>query len=75
MLTVVRIATHILLFGVAFGVFVFGLGMGLAVNPLAGTLLWVAAGAIGQYPVFEEIVLNLAWIIKSFSRRETGVWN
>jgi hypothetical protein len=67
MLTVVRIATHILLFGVAFGVFVFGLGMGLAVNPLAGTLLWVAAGAIG--------VLNLAWIIKSFSRRETGVWN
>ena len=67
MLTVVRIATHILLFGVAFGVFVFGLGMGLAVNPLAGTLLWVAAGAIG--------VLNLAWIIKSFSRRETAVWN
>ncbi len=39
MLTVVRIATHILLFGVAFGVFIFGLGMGLAVNPLAGTLL------------------------------------
>ena len=67
MLTVVRIATHILLFGVAFGVFVFGLGMGLAVNPLAGTLLWVAAGAIG--------VLNLAWIIKPFSRRETGVSN
>ncbi len=61
MIAAVRITAQILLFGVAIVVFYLGLGVGLAVNPLAGTLLWVAAGAIG--------VLNLAWIVWSFRKR------
>ena len=38
--------THAFVFLVAAAVFYFGLGVGLAVNPFWGTLLWIAAFAI-----------------------------
>ena len=41
-----RIAAHTLLFLIAALVFFLGLGIGLQVSPLLGTLLWVAAGAL-----------------------------
>ena len=59
-----RVSLHILLFLVAIVVFYLGLGIGLALNPLIGTLLWFAAGAIG--------VLNLVWMMRYFSRRGEG---
>ena len=43
---VMRIAAHMLLFLIAVLVFFLGLGIGLQVSPLLGTLLWVAAGAL-----------------------------
>ena len=53
----IRIAAHGLLFLLAFVVFYLGLGLGLAWNPLVGSLLWLAAGAIAA--------LNLVWILRS----------
>ena len=43
---IMRIAAHMLLFLIAVLVFFLGLGIGLQVSPLLGTLLWVAAGAL-----------------------------
>ena len=39
----VRIAAHVLLFVLAVVVFFLGLGVGLALNPALGTLLWIVA--------------------------------
>ena len=37
--TILRVALHVALFGIAFFTFILGLGVGLAVNPTASTLL------------------------------------
>lgn len=52
---VLKIAIHVLLFVVAIIVFYLGLGVGLIMNPTAGTILWAVAAAIG--------VGNLLWIL------------
>ena len=51
-----RIIAHLLLFVMALAVFYFGLGVGLAFNPVLGTLLWLLAGAIG--------IGNIVWIVR-----------
>ncbi len=58
--TAVRIAVQALLFVLAVVVFFLGLGIGLALNPALGTLLWITSGAI--------VVLNLVWIVKGLRR-------
>ena len=55
-----RIVVHLLLFLLAAVVFIFGLGVGLAVNSTLGSVLWLAAGAI--------VILNLIWIAIRFTR-------
>ena len=55
--TPIRIAVHVVLFVLAVIVFYLGLGVGLALNPALGTLLWIVSGAI--------VVLNLIWIVKA----------
>lgn len=57
---VLTIAWHVLLFLVAVVVFYLGLGIGLAWNPAAGTVLWVVAGALA--------LGNLFWMVRSISR-------
>ena len=54
--TIVRIVAHILLFAVAVVVFYLGLGVGLALNPALGTLLWIIAAGV--------FALNLYWIVR-----------
>ena len=56
-----RIVVHVLLFILAIVVFIFGLGVGLQVNPTYGTILWIAAGVI--------FVLNLLWMLGVLGRR------
>ena len=56
-----KIIIHVLLFLVAIGVFLFGLGVGLQFNPTYGTILWVVAGII--------FVLNLLWMFGVLGRR------
>ncbi len=69
--TALRVSLHIFLFLVAIVVFYLGLGIGLAwpgvtvagvtlSGPTAGSILWIAAGAIG--------VGNLVWILRVSSR-------
>ena len=53
---IVRIVAHILLFALAVVVFYLGLGVGLALNPTIGTLLWIVAAGL--------VALNLFWIIR-----------
>ena len=53
---VVRIVAHILLFALAVVVFYLGLGVGLALNPILGTLLWILAAGL--------FALNLFWILR-----------
>ena len=45
---------HVVLFVAAFIIFYLGLGVGLAVNPTGGTVLWILAAAIA--------IGNLLWI-------------
>jgi uncharacterized membrane protein YdjX (TVP38/TMEM64 family) len=45
----------------SFGDFYLGLGVGLAFNPLLGTLLWILALAVAG--------LNLYLIVRRFARR------
>ena len=59
--SVIRKGIHALVFLVAAAVFYFGLGVGLSVNPLWGTLLWIAAFAIAG--------VNLAVILLRWPRR------
>ena len=56
-----KIVVHVLVFVAAVLVFYLGLGIGLAVNPFIGTVLWVAAAVIA--------VLNIVWILRSSGRR------
>lgn len=43
---------HLMLFPLAFIIFYFGLGVGLIISPLLGTLLWILAVAIGIYGAY-----------------------
>ena len=61
--TILRVALHTAVFVIAFLTFTLGLGVGLAVNPAAGTPLWVLAGII--------IIANVVWIVIG-RRRRTG---
>ena len=60
---VVWIGIHVLVFLVAVVIFYFGLGVGLAVNPLLGTLLWILALAVAG--------LNLYVMLRRFARRRS----
>ena len=59
--TILRVALHTAVFVIAFFTFTLGLGVGLAVNPAAGTLLWVLAGII--------VIANVVWIVIDRRRR------
>ncbi|MXY45804.1 MAG: DUF2207 domain-containing protein [Chloroflexi bacterium] len=56
-----RIVLHVLLFLLAIGVFILGLGVGLQFNSTYGTILWIVAGVI--------FVLNLLWMFGVLGRR------
>ena len=49
------ISLHALLFVLAVLVYYLGLGIGLAFSPLAGTALWLVAGAI--------VLANVLWLV------------
>ena len=51
-----RIVAHVLLFILALVVFYLGLGIGLALNPALGTLLWLVSAGIA--------VGNILWIVR-----------
>jgi len=53
---IARIVAHVLLFALAVVVFYLGLGVGLALNPALGTLLWIVAAGIAA--------MNLYWIVR-----------
>ncbi len=72
MSTVLKIVVHAAIFVIAFAVFIFGLGVGLAweevtlagvtlSGPTAGTALWIGAGLIA--------LCNIFWMVKSFRGR------
>lgn len=61
MKTGLRIAVHVVLALVAVLIFYVGLGVGLAVNPAAGTALWFISGAL--------FVGNLIWLILFLNKR------
>lgn len=52
-----KIVAHVFLFVLAFLIFYLGLGIGLAFNPILGTLLWLLAAAIA--------VGNILWIVRT----------
>ena len=52
----IGIAAHVVLFVAAVIIFYLGLGVGLALNPTLGTLLWIAAFAVAG--------LNVFWMIR-----------
>ena len=56
-----KIVVHVLVFGAAVVVFYLGLGIGLAFNPIIGTVLWIVAAGIA--------VLNAFWILRSTGRK------
>ena len=51
-----KTVAHVVLFAVAILVFYLGLGIGLAFNPILGTLLWLLAAAIA--------VGNILWLVR-----------
>ena len=53
---ILRIVLHVAIFTAALLIFTLGLGVGLALNPAAGTLLWLVAGVIA--------VGNVVWIVR-----------
>ena len=52
-----QVILHALLFLLAVVLYFFGLGIGLAVNPCLGTLIWALSGSL--------LVLNVWWILKN----------
>ena len=59
----IRIVLHVVLFLVAVVVFYLGLGVGLALNPAIGMILWFASGAL--------FAGNLLWLmLYLWKRRE-----
>ena len=60
---VIRIVLHVALFLVAVAVFYLGLGVGLALNPAIGMVLWFVSGAL--------FAGNLLWLmLYLWKRRE-----
>ena len=60
---VIRIVLHVALFLVAVVVFYLGLGVGLALNPAIGMVLWFVSGAL--------FAGNLLWLmLYLWKRRE-----
>ena len=60
-MVILRVALHAAIFSAAFFVFTLGLGVGLAVSPAAGSLLWLVAGLVA--------VVNVIWIVRGLRRR------
>ena len=58
---ILRVVLHVAVFVAAFLIFTLGLGVGLALNPAAGTLLWLAAGVVA--------VGNAVWIVRRLRGR------
>ena len=58
---ILRVVLHVAIFAAALLIFTLGLGVGLALNPAAGTLLWLVAGVIA--------VGNVVWIVRRFRGR------
>ena len=58
---ILRVVLHVAIFAAAFLIFTLGLGVGLALNPAAGTLLWLIAGAVA--------VGNAVWIVRRLRGR------
>ena len=61
MKTGLRIALHVVLALLAVVIFYVGLGVGLALNPTIGTILWFVSGAL--------FVGNLLWLILFLNNR------
>ena len=53
---ILRVVLHVAIFAAALLIFALGLGVGLALNPAAGTLLWLVAGVIA--------IGNVVWIVR-----------
>ena len=60
-MAILRVILHVAIFAAALLVFILGLGIGLALNPAVGTLLWLVAGLIA--------VANVVWIVRVLRRR------
>ena len=60
-MAILRVILHVAIFAAALLVFTLGLGIGLALNPAVGTLLWLVAGLIA--------VANVVWIVRVLRRR------
>ena len=58
---ILRIVLHVVIFAAASLIFTLGLGVGLALNPAAGTLLWLVAGVVA--------VGNVVWIVRRIRGR------
>ena len=58
---ILRVVLHVAAFVVAFLIFTLGLGVGLALNPAAGTLLWLVAGVVA--------IGNVVWIVRRLRGR------
>ena len=56
-----RVFLHVAIFAAALLVFTLGLGIGLALNPAVGTLLWMVAVLIA--------VANAVWVVRDLRRR------
>ena len=61
MKTALRIAFHVVLALLAVVIFFLGLGVGLALNPTIGAILWFVSGAL--------FVGNLLWLILFLNKR------
>ena len=61
MKTGLRIVLHVVLALLAVVIFYVGLGVGLALNPTIGTILWFVSGAL--------FVGNLLWLILFLNNR------
>ena len=56
-----RVILHMAIFAVALLIFTLGLGVGLALNPAAGTPLWLVASVVA--------VGNAVWIVRHLRGR------
>ena len=60
-MVIVRVLLHAAIFAAAFLIFTLGLGVGLALSPVVGTLLWLVAGLVAA--------ANVIWIVRGRRRR------
>ena len=59
-----RVVLHVAIFFAVFLIFTLGLGVGLAVNPAAGTFLCLVAGVVA--------VGNVVWMSRAVEQCTTG---